>query len=106
MPALYETVYDTVVVKPAFKKTITTPAQFETVVEDKLVTPASQKWVKGVADKNCLSSNPKDCEVWCLKEVPAVYQKVSKKVEKVAAVTNEVEIAAVLKEIINRGLKV
>ncbi len=104
VPALYETVYDTVVVKPAFKKTITTPAQFETVVEDKLVTPASQKWVKGVADKNCLSSNPKDCEVWCLKEVPAVYQKVSKKVEKVAAVTNEVEIAAVTKVVPRKKL--
>jgi len=97
VPAKYETVYDTVVVKAASKKTVTTPAQYETVVEDKLVTPATQKWVKGVADKNCLSTNPKDCEVWCLKEVPAVYQKVSKKIEKVAASASEVEIPAVTK---------
>lgn len=97
MPALYETYFDTVLVKAAYKKTVTTPAQYEMITENKLVTPATQKWVKGVADKNCLSSNPKDCEVWCLKEVPAVYQKVTNKVEKVAAVTTEVEVPAVTK---------
>lgn len=97
IPARYETVYDTVVVNPAFKKSVVTPAVYETITEDKLVTPGSQKWVKGKADKNCLSSNPKDCEVWCLKEVPAVYEKVTRKVEKIAAITNEIEIAAVTK---------
>jgi len=97
IPAKYETVYDTVIVKPAAKKTVTTPAKYETVTEDKLVTPATQKWVRGEADKNCLSLNPKDCEVWCLKEVPAVYQKVTRKVETVPASTSEVEIPAVTK---------
>ncbi len=104
IPAKYETVYDTVVVKAALKKMMTTPAQYETVTEDKLVTPATQKWVKGVADKNCLSANPKDCEVWCLKEVPAVYQKVTRKVEKVAASTSEVEIPAVTKVVPRKKL--
>lgn len=97
IPAVYKTVYDTVIVKPATQKTVTTPAKYETVVEDKVVTPATQKWVKGVADKNCLSDNPKDCEVWCLKEVPAVYQKVSRKVETVAATSTIVPVPAVVK---------
>lgn len=97
IPAVYKTVFDTVIVKPATQKTVTTPAKYETVEEDKVVTPATQKWVKGVADKNCLSDNPKDCEVWCLKEVPAVYQKVSRKVETVAATSSIVQIPAVVK---------
>ncbi len=97
VPAKYETVFDTVVLKEATTKTVNIPAVYENVTEDVLVTPASQKWVKGVADKNCLSANPKDCEVWCLKEVPAVYQKVTRKVEKTPASTKQVEVPAVTK---------
>ena len=97
IPAKYETVFDTVVLKEATTKTVNIPAVYENVTEDVLVTPASQKWVKGVADKNCLSANPKDCEVWCLKEVPAVYQKVTRKVEKTPASTKQVEVPAVTK---------
>jgi hypothetical protein len=104
VPAKYDVVYDTVIVTPATTKTVTTPAKYETVSEDKLVTPATQKWVKGVADKNCLSANPKDCEVWCLKEVPAVYQKVTRKVEKQAAITNQVEVPAVTKVVPRKKL--
>jgi hypothetical protein len=33
-------------------------------------TAASTKWVKKQPDRNCLSSNPDDCAVWCLVEVP------------------------------------
>lgn len=97
MPAKYETVYDTVVLKEATTKTVNIPAVYETITEDVMVTPASQKWVKGVADKNCLSANPKDCEVWCLKEIPAVYQKVTRKVEKTPATTKQVDVPAVTK---------
>lgn len=35
--------------------------------------PASTKWVKKKADKNCQSSDPNDCLVWCLESIPAVY---------------------------------
>lgn len=97
IPAKYETVYDTIIIKAASKKSVTTPAQYEIVTENKLVTEATKMWVRGKADKNCLSANPKDCEVWCLKEVPAVYTKVSKRVEKTPAFTNEVDVAAVTK---------
>jgi len=33
--------------------------------------PASQKWIKKKADKNCLSSDPNECLVWCLVETPS-----------------------------------
>lgn len=102
--AKYETVYDTVVVKPASKKSVTTPAQYEMVTEDKLKTQATKMWVRGKADKNCLSANPKDCEVWCLKEVPAVYEKVTKRVEKTAAFTNEIDVPAITKVVPRKKL--
>jgi hypothetical protein len=92
--AQFETVNDTIILKEAYMKTVTIPAQYETVVEDKLISPATQQWVKAPADKNCLSPDPKDCEVWYLKEVPAVYQKVSRKIEKAPATIGEVEVPA------------
>lgn len=36
-------------------------------------TAPTTKWVKKKADRNCLSSNPEDCLVWCLVEVPGEY---------------------------------
>ena len=35
--------------------------------------PETTEWVKRKADKNCLSSDPNDCMVWCLQTTPAVY---------------------------------
>lgn len=104
IPARYETVFDTVVVKPASTKTVTIPAQYQTVKEQQLVSPAKQEWVKGKADVNCLSQNPKDCEVWCLKEIPAVYKAVEKKIEVSPAVTKEEEVAAVTKVVPRKKL--
>ena len=95
--AVYTTVYDTQVIKAAYKKTILIPAEYDLITEDQLVTAASQKWVKGKADKNCLSADPKDCEVWCLVEEPAVYRKVTRKVEKTPAYTQEVDVPAITK---------
>ena len=37
------------------------------------VTEPTSRWVKKRADKNCHSSNPEDCMVWCLVEIPAQY---------------------------------
>jgi hypothetical protein len=43
----------------------------------KIVTSlASTKWIKKRADRNCLSSNPDDCLVWCLEEVPETIKKI------------------------------
>jgi len=43
----------------------------EGVVYREIITrEASTKWEKKKADRNCRSSNPEDCMVWCLVEVP------------------------------------
>lgn len=99
IPAVYETVMTTVVLVPEGKRIITIPAQYETVVENKLVSPATQKWVKTGTSKNCFSTNPKDCEIWELKQVDAVYKKVERKVETVPASVREEIIPAVTKEV-------
>lgn len=39
-------------------------------VEIVTINTVSTKWVKRQADKNCYSSNPADCLVWCLVEMP------------------------------------
>lgn len=88
-------VYDSVLVKAATVKVETIPAIYELVMEDSLVSAATQKWVKIGSDPNCLSKNPADCEVVNLKEVPAVYKKVSRKIERVPASTKETPVAAV-----------
>ena len=38
------------------------------------ISPASTQWVKKRASDNCLSTNPDDCLVWCLQEVPANFK--------------------------------
>lgn len=39
-------------------------------VETVQINTACTKWIKRQADKNCYSSNPADCVVWCLVEMP------------------------------------
>jgi hypothetical protein len=46
--------------------------------------PPEKKWVKKKADKNCLSSNPEDCLVWCLVEQPQELLKVLEVVDTIA----------------------
>jgi len=68
------------IVRPATVKIDKIPMQYETVTETIETKPASSKWVKRQADKNCLSADPNDCLVWCLVEVPAEYNTVTKQV--------------------------
>lgn len=37
-----------------------------------IIVEGGQKWVKKMADKNCLSADPNDCLVWCLVEQPEI----------------------------------
>lgn len=104
IPAKYITVYDTVIVTPASKKTISVPPVFETITEDVMVKPAEKKWVKGKGDANCLSQNPKDCEVWCLTEVPAQYKKVTRQTVKNPEMKKEVDVPAVTKVVPRKQL--
>jgi len=36
--------------------------------------PGAEKWVKKKTDRNCKSSNPDDCLVWCLVKTKGTYQ--------------------------------
>jgi hypothetical protein len=72
IPAVYRTVFDTVVTKPATVRFEDIPAVYETIMEDIMVSPATQKWVKASVDPGRLSTNPADCQIMCLKEVPAI----------------------------------
>jgi hypothetical protein len=44
-------------------------------VREVVIEKGQTKWVKKKADRNCLSSNPDDCLVWCLIEIPEVTEK-------------------------------
>lgn len=39
-----------------------------------LIQSDTTRWVKRKADRNCLSTDPNDCLVWCLIRVPAEYE--------------------------------
>nr|HPQ21227.1 OmpA family protein [Saprospiraceae bacterium] len=71
-----------VVVKEASTRIEKRAMEHETMTEQIEVSPATQKWEKKKADKNCLSANPDDCLVWCLVEVPARYNTVTKRIKK------------------------
>lgn len=92
LPALYTTVYDTVVIRPQSVRYENVPAQYESVREQKMSAPATTKWVKGQADAGCLSANPDDCQVMCLVEVPAQYTTVTKSVLKSESYQREIVI--------------
>ena len=75
------------------------PAVYETVTEEMLVAPSSTKWVRGKADPNCISENPNDCMVWCMKEVPAQYKTIRKQVLASSPSVREVAIPAEYKTV-------
>ena len=43
--------------------------------------PATTKWERRKADRNCLSQDPNDCLVWCLVQIPAVTETITKRIE-------------------------
>lgn len=47
-------------------------ARYDTTIVEYEKMPSTSNWVKRKADRNCLSSNPDDCMVWCLVNTPAV----------------------------------
>ncbi len=99
VPPTYTTVTEQVMVKEAGKRLEYVPAVYETVTEQVLVAPATTKWVRGEANANCVSANPDDCRVWCLKEVPAEYRTVTKQVLKQAATTTSLDVPAEYKTV-------
>jgi hypothetical protein len=97
IPATYETVFDTVVVMAEKTKVEVVPAVYETKYEEIMVSPATTRWEKGTGDANCLSNDPKDCQVICLKEIPAQFNKVERKVVKTPSFTRQIITPAEIK---------
>ena len=99
VPATFSSVTEEIMVKEASSRLEYVPPVYETVTEQVLVSPATTKWVKGRADRNCLSEDPDKCKVWCLTEVPAQYKTVTKQVLRTPATTREIPIPAEYKTI-------
>lgn len=97
VPAVYETVFDTVIVSPERVKVEVVPAEYENIIEDIMVAPATTRWEKGKGDANCLSNDPKDCQVICLKEIPAQFNKVERRVVKTPSYTRQITLPAEIK---------
>lgn len=93
IPATYKTIEETILVKDASTRLEIIPATYDTETETVQVSGASNKWVKKKA-QNCVSSNPDDCLVWCLVDVPAQNRTVTREVLRTPATTREVTIPA------------
>ena len=70
----FATITDSILVEEASKKITYQAAIYETVVQQVLVKPASTQWIKGQKDFNCLSEHPDDCLFLCLEEITAEYE--------------------------------
>lgn len=79
--AEYTTETESYVMKEGYNRIESVPVKYTTKSEQVMITPASTKWIKKLGNKNCLSANPEDCQVWCLVDVPAVYKSVESKVK-------------------------
>lgn len=79
VPAVYETLEEKTEV-PRGTKVVCTDMIYKTESERIEVAPATTKWVRRKADRNCLSADPNDCMVWCLTEVPAKSEVVSRRI--------------------------
>ncbi len=97
IPATFETVFDTIVVSSEKIRVEVVPAVYETVYEDIMIAPATTRWERGTGDAACLSNDPKDCQVICLKEVPAQFNKVERKVVKTPSFTRQITTPAEIK---------
>ncbi len=97
IPATYETVFDTIVVSSEKVRIEVVPAVYETVYEDIMIAPATTRWERGTGDAACLSNDPKDCQVICLKEIPAQFNKIERKTVKTPSYTRQITTPAEIK---------
>ncbi len=92
VPATYEWIEENVLVKEASERLEVVPAQYETVTEQVIDKPAHVIWEKGhgLIEKIDHTTG----EILCLKEIPATYKTVSKRILKVPVTTRTIEIPA------------
>ncbi len=102
---VYETVTEQIMVQPESKKVKLIPARYKTETRRVLVSEARGQWVKKKKDPNCFSSNPEDCYVACYEEVPAVYRTEKYQVLASAATTSETVTPAKYQTVTKRVLK-
>ena len=105
IPATYKTVTETIVVTPETTRIIPVAAQYTTETERVLVKAARTVWKKGDApNQNTLSSRVDSTtgDVMCLVEEPAVYKTISKRVLASPETTRQEAIPAVTKTITKR----
>lgn len=79
VPAVYETLEEKTEV-PRGTKVVCIDMVYKTESERIEVAPATTKWVRRKADRNCLSADSNDCMVWCLTEVPAKTELVTRRI--------------------------
>lgn len=93
VPAVFEEVEERVMVKPASKKATEIPAVYEDVTERKLVREAYTTWKPGTYT-NIQKIDEKTGEIFCLVEVPAEYQTVTTRVLKTPATIQYEDVPA------------
>lgn len=104
VPAVFETVDERVVDKPASKKATEVPAVYENVTERKQVREAYNTWKPGTST-NVQKIDEKTGEIFCLVEVPAEYQTVTTRILKTPASIRYEDIPAVYTTIKKTVLK-
>ncbi len=103
IPATYEWIEEQVMVKPAFQKLALIPAEYEFVSEQVIDRPAHFVWEKGrgLIEKVNFATG----EIVCLKEIPATYKTVTKRMLKSQATTRAIEIPAEFETVKKRLMK-
>jgi regulator of extracellular matrix RemA (YlzA/DUF370 family) len=78
IPAVYGTrTIDNVLMEAASSYIEQMPVPYATTTKTVVTRPASSKWIKKIADENCLSIDPNDCLVWSFVEVPEESQRIT-----------------------------
>ncbi len=72
-PATFTYKEEQVMIQDSIINYITMPATYDTIQEYALKSPGRTDW-RQKEDSTCLSANPKDCFIYCLEEIPAVYE--------------------------------
>lgn len=54
-----------------------TEEDVDLIEKEIVIQPATTKWVKKMADQNCLSADPNDCMVWCLVNEDPIIRRVA-----------------------------
>lgn len=93
IPAVYDMIEEQVLVKEGYTGKKTVPATYETIIEEVEITPASTKWTSKKSN-NCFSTNPEDCIIWYLEEIPAKTKSISKQVLKTPETIRDIEVPA------------